>query len=147
MCTTVKDATPTELCTIPYHCAHLGHRDWQLKIAHQGIKQPLWLACIGVNLTAFNQVWAIQIQTSPRFDFKWFLFFYSVNIMARSREQGRKPKAKKEGGKSKKTKAREVKRNLKQVSRTYVTQNVLGSGSLFSCRFSILIKKYRIQFL
>jgi hypothetical protein len=65
--------------------------------------------------------------------------------MARSREQGRKPKAKKEGGKSKKTKAREVKRNLKQVSRTYVTQN--GSGSLFSCRFSILIKKYRIHFL
>jgi hypothetical protein len=34
--------------------------------------------------------------------------------MARSREQGRKPKAKKEGGKSKKAKAREVKRNLKQ---------------------------------
>ena len=67
--------------------------------------------------------------------------------MARSREQGRKPKAKKEGGKSKKAKAREVKRNLKQVSRTYVTQNVLGSGSLFSCRFSILIKKYRIHFL
>ena len=35
--------------------------------------------------------------------------------MARSREQGRKPKAKKEGGKSKKAKAREVKRNLKQL--------------------------------
>jgi len=62
--------------------------------------------------------------------------------MARSREQGRKPKANKEGRKSKKAKAREVKRNLKQVSR-----NVLGSGSLFSCRFSILIKKYRMQFL
>jgi len=61
--------------------------------------------------------------------------------MARSREQGRKPKAKKEGGMSKKAKAREVKRNLKQVSRTYVTQNMLGSGALFSCRFSILIKK------
>lgn len=59
--------------------------------------------------------------------------------MARSREQARKPK--KEGGKSKKAKAREVKRNLKQVSRTYVTQNVIESRSLFSCRFSILIKK------
>lgn len=33
--------------------------------------------------------------------------------MARSREQARKPK--KEGGKSKKAKAREVKRNLKQL--------------------------------
>lgn len=65
--------------------------------------------------------------------------------MAKSKEQGRKPKTKKVGGigKKAKPKAKEVKRNLKQVSRTCVTKNVRGSrsGSLFSCRFSILINK------